>query len=95
MSELAYEQKINSKLQIFVQNIYQKQEFNTLKDSLFINKGLWCSFGPKYLKATNQGFCGQGIKGFLKERSGNGFKFINDQGLEQKLFKYIDPNMNL
>jgi hypothetical protein len=30
----------------------------------------------------------------LKEKCGNGFKFIQNEPLEQKLFKYIDPDLS-
>jgi hypothetical protein len=93
MSELAYQQKINSKLQIFVQNIHQKQQHCTLRTALFLNRGLWTNYGPKYLKATNQGYCGLGMKAFLKERPHNGFKFIDNQELERKLFRHVDPDI--
>ena len=42
------------------------------------------------LKSTSKGFCGVGIKAFMKERAVNGFELINNKVLEKKLFKTID-----
>lgn len=61
--------------------------------ALFLNRGLWTNYGPKYLKATNQGYCGLGVKAFLKERPHNGFKFIQNHDLERKLFRRVDPDI--
>ena len=58
----------------------------------FTNKGFWRSHGQKYLKLSNKGFCGLGIKSFLKERPNNGFKFIDDRKLESKLYHQVDNN---
>ena len=93
LSELAYEQKVNSRLQIFVQNIRQRQQHKSLRAALFLNRGLWTNYGPRYLRATSQGYCGLGVKAFLKERPHNGFKFIKNPDLERKLFRHVDPDI--
>jgi len=55
-----------------------------------INKGFWLNYGPKYFKITNKGYCGLGIKAFMKERFTNGFKFIQNDQLAQRIFKKVD-----
>ena len=96
LSEQAYDQKIKSKLQIYVQNIHSKHQYSSLKPSISYNKGLWRSYGPIYLESTNQGFSGLGIKAFMKERPTNGFKFIvNRKDIENKLFKQVDSKLDV
>jgi hypothetical protein len=47
-------------------------------DPLFVNKGFWKCYGQQYLKSTNKGFCGIGIKALMKERPVNGFDLIHN-----------------
>ena len=64
----------------------------SIQDKVNFNRGLWANHGPKYFKVTNKGFCGLGIRSFLKERNTNGFHFISDYKVGKRLFKSIDSN---
>jgi len=91
MSEQAYDQKVVSKLQMYVQSIHSKRQYSLLRTKISANRGLWANYGPRFLKSSNQGYAGFGIKSFMKERPSNGFRFIENAGaLETKLFSHVE-----
>lgn len=102
LTQFAYQDTLNQNMQILVQNIYSKQKYDSLADSLYLNKGLWQSYGTKFYKICSNGYCGLGVKAFMKERNHqaekhyNGFKFIKNHAIEEKLFKTLHKeNFNL
>jgi len=80
-----------SKLQLYVQGVHCKQQYRALRGRVSVNKGLWAHHGPRYLKVSNKGFAGFGVKAFMKERPTNGFEFIENAGaLEARLFSHVE-----
>ena len=73
LSEKADNMRTKSQIQMHVQALFQSQLQSQLQALIFTNRGYWRSQGQIYLKSSNKGFCGLGIKALMKDRSYNGF----------------------